>query len=361
MIVNDQSPATLVATSVLSIGLFFSFGAVASAAETSAVGTALPVVQEAASPAAPSPDAQAVTVTVVQDGSESMFSSSAHTVGDVLDERGIHVATGDYLTPAVEMPIVAGTRIVIRTAEPIELRVGSSTRAIHSSAVTVAALLREQHVSIARSDLVSPPLSARVLPNETIQIVRVRSWTSHERVGIAPRTVQRSDATLASGKMKTLVDGSAGLRETVVRYTRHDDDEPTRTILASRIVREPRPRIVIRGIATYQSLARVATQGFESAVHMAGSALHMIATAYTSGCFGCSGITASGVRAGFGIIAVDPSVIPLGTKVFIPGYGRAVAGDTGGAIQGHRVDLGFNSESAALEFGRRPVTIYVLR
>jgi 3D (Asp-Asp-Asp) domain-containing protein len=96
-------------------------------------------------------------------------------------------------------------------------------------------------------------------------------------------------------------------------------------------------------------------------MRIAGSALHMIETAYTAGCYGCSGITASGVRAGFGIIAVDPSVIPLGTKVFIPGYGRAVAGDTGGAIQGHRVDLGFDSESAAIQFGRRPVTIYVLR
>jgi 3D (Asp-Asp-Asp) domain-containing protein len=119
--------------------------------------------------------------------------------------------------------------------------------------------------------------------------------------------------------------------------------------------------VIAQGLAAYDSLAHVAEVGFASAVRLAGSALHMIATAYSAGCYGCNGITATGIRAGFGIIAVDPNVIPLGTRLFIPGYGRAIAGDTGGAIVGHRIDLGFDSDSEAMRWGSRPVTVYVLR
>jgi 3D (Asp-Asp-Asp) domain-containing protein len=86
----------------------------------------------------------------------------------------------------------------------------------------------------------------------------------------------------------------------------------------------------------------------------------MVATAYTANCDGCSGTTASGQHAGHGIVAVDPRVIPLGSHLYIPGYGQAIAGDTGGAIHGNRVDLGFNSDSDAMQFGRRSVTVYVL-
>ncbi len=86
----------------------------------------------------------------------------------------------------------------------------------------------------------------------------------------------------------------------------------------------------------------------------------MVATAYTANCYGCSGMTASGQHAGHGIVAVDPRVIPLGSHLYIPGYGQAIAGDTGGAIHGNRVDLGFNSNSDAMQFGRRSVTVYVL-
>jgi uncharacterized protein YabE (DUF348 family) len=300
-------------------------------------------------------------VTIVADGAESTFYTQARTVGDLLAERGLAPAPSDYVSAALTDPVSDGTRLVIRTAIPVRIAVGTATRTVRTADADVADLLRDQHVRVGRSDLVEPDPSSPLQTNETVRVVRVASWTAHERREIAPQTIERTDASLAAGKTETIADGTAGIRDTVVRFTRHDDDAPQRTVLASRIIREPRARILVRGLATYSSLARLATQGFESAVHMAGSALHMIATAYTANCAGCSGITASGVRAGFGIIAVDPSVVPLGTKVFIPGYGRAVAGDTGGAIVGHRVDLGFDSETAAMNFGRRPVKLYILR
>jgi uncharacterized protein YabE (DUF348 family) len=352
LIVDDHKVATLVATSLLSIALLVPYPSVAQAEETAP--NPAPISSSAAA-AAP------VMVTIVADGAESTFYTQARTVADLLAERGLAPAPGDYVSAAFTDPVTDGARVVIRTAVPVRLAVGRTARTVRSADATVADVLRDQHVRVGRSDVVEPQADSALEANETIRVVRVASWTAHEHREITPKTIERTDATLATGKVETLADGSAGIRDTFVRFTRREGAATQRTVLASRIIREPRARILVRGIATYSSLARLATQGFESAVHMAGTALHMIATAYTANCTGCSGVTASGVRAGFGIIAVDPSVVPLGTKVFIPGYGRAVAGDTGGAIVGHRVDLGFDSETAAMNFGRRPVKLYILR
>ncbi|WP_347860527.1 LysM peptidoglycan-binding domain-containing protein [Salimicrobium sp. PL1-032A] len=88
------------------------------------------------------------------------------------------------------------------------------------------------------------------------------------------------------------------------------------------------------------------------------------ATAYTAYCTGCSGVTATGqdLRSNPNqkVIAVDPDVIPLGSKVWVEGYGTAIAGDTGGAINGNRIDLFMPERGDALDFGRQSVTVKVL-
>lgn len=71
-------------------------------------------------------------------------------------------------------------------------------------------------------------------------------------------------------------------------------------------------------------------------------------------------ITATGRRSGFGIIAVDPNVIPLGTKLYVEGYGYGIAGDTGGLIKGNRIDLFFYDTKQAYWWGRRKVKVYVI-
>lgn len=84
------------------------------------------------------------------------------------------------------------------------------------------------------------------------------------------------------------------------------------------------------------------------------------ATGYTRYDEGCSDYTATGEYLRRGIIAVDPSIIPMGTRVFIPGYGIAVAADTGGAIRGNKIDLAFDSRSEAFAWGRRTITMFIL-
>jgi 3D (Asp-Asp-Asp) domain-containing protein len=187
-----------------------------------------------------------------------------------------------------------------------------------------------------------------------------QSWTEIERRSVPAPLVRRFAFTLAPGTTKVLSPGSSGIKE--YRYVVARAGRGTRrSLLVARVLRAPKSRIIAEGVGEYTALSELATRGIAGTLRLADSALAMVATAYTANCAGCSGTTALGRRAGHGIVAVDPRVIPLGTRMFIPGYGHAVAGDTGGAIRGHRIDLGFNSDADAFRFGRRPVTVYLIK
>ena len=99
-------------------------------------------------------------------------------------------------------------------------------------------------------------------------------------------------------------------------------------------------------------------------VPSSGRSITVTATAYTASCAGCSGTTATGINIKANpnakVIAVDPSVIPLGSKVYIEGYGEYTAADTGGAIKGNRIDVFIPSEQTALNFGRKQLTVTIL-
>ncbi|MFL0569546.1 LysM peptidoglycan-binding domain-containing protein [Priestia megaterium] len=105
-------------------------------------------------------------------------------------------------------------------------------------------------------------------------------------------------------------------------------------------------------------------QPAESSQQASGKSMTVEATAYTANCAGCSGTTATGVdlkaNPNQKVIAVDPSVIPLGSKVYVEGYGEAVAADTGGAIKGNRIDVFVPAEGDAQQFGRKSVKITVM-
>src|SRR5690625_896354 len=96
-----------------------------------------------------------------------------------------------------------------------------------------------------------------------------------------------------------------------------------------------------------------------------GNVIHATATAYTAKCVGCSGITATGVDLNANpnakVIAVDPSVIPLGSQVYVEGYGYAVAADTGGAIKGNKVDVHLPTKAEALNWGNRAVNVTIIK
>lgn len=113
-------------------------------------------------------------------------------------------------------------------------------------------------------------------------------------------------------------------------------------------------------VVTVENVEEPAQENIESVEDNYYSILSMEASAYLPGDGNGAGITATGIRATYGVAAVDPSIIPLGTRLYIPGYGEAIAADTGGAIRGYMIDLCMENYSEAMQFGRRNVTVYVL-
>lgn len=116
----------------------------------------------------------------------------------------------------------------------------------------------------------------------------------------------------------------------------------------------------VDGIVGPQTYARLNHNNSESACPIKGKAIYVSATAYSAHDFGNSSYTASGTLVHHGIIAVDPSFIALGSRVYIPGYGEAVAEDVGGGIKGNQIDVAFDTHEEALAFGRQDFELYLI-
>ena len=106
------------------------------------------------------------------------------------------------------------------------------------------------------------------------------------------------------------------------------------------------------------------TSSSDSTTKKSGKTLQVTATAYTAECDGCTGITYTGLDLNedrhMKVVAVDTAVIPLGTKVYVEGYGEAIAGDIGGAIKGNKIDVHLPTKEEAYDWGVREVEVTIL-
>jgi 3D (Asp-Asp-Asp) domain-containing protein len=335
---------------MLSLGLLIPFGA----------GTAADrVAKTVAAFADPGPSKH---VTLVHDGLSETIETKADTADALLAEQNLSRAPEDALSVDPASPLYDGETIVYRAAVPVTVIVDGAPHIVRSAAPNVSALLDGQGVAFDRHDSVWPAPASAVEADAVITVQHVNSWTQVVHRKLAAKVVKRWAFTLPPGKSKVVDAGEPGIYETAYVFTRSPDRRGVhRTTLVSHVLRAPRDRIVAEGIGEYTAFSELAGRGVEGTLKLASAALSMVATAYTAGCAGCSGMTAIGRPAGHGIVAVDPRVIPLGTHMYIPGYGPAIAGDTGGAIRGRRIDLGFNSNRQAFQFGRRSVTVYLIK
>ncbi len=345
MIGRSPSKASFLATSVLTIGLVTAgFATHPAFAVAAALNTSIRHI-----------------ISFSSGGAVSDHVTTAASVEEFLKERGIAVGPHDYVNPSLGTPLADNLIIDYIPAVPVTIVNGNSRKTILTSAPDVGTLLDQQTLALGKNDKVFPSLSQEIVANSVIHIVRVNRWERTEKHRIALRIIRKIDFRLPPGSSKVIAKGEGGLRETMVRYTQADSGKVQRSVLASRIVRKAKARIIAQGVGEFAAFTYAGREGLSKTSYTAASALQMVATAYTAGCSGCSGITATGYRAGHGIVAVDPRVIPLGSRLYIPGYGVAIAGDTGGAIRGNRIDLGFNSLGDAIQFGRRSVVVYRLR
>jgi len=194
-------------------------------------------------------------------------------------------------------------------------------------------------------------IGARIAPLRVDTVVR-----SH-RLLLALDPVIRLTAHLAPGERETARPGSPQVAWVTERLTYWNDVVVDRQVVSREIVDRGTRGLVLEGTPKTLSQLR-SDRKYRVAVSMT-----MVATAYTADTATAypTGYTATGILAHQGVVAVDPQVIPLGSTVFVPGYGIAIAADTGGAIIGHRIDLCMDSYTDAVNFGRQVVQVYVLK
>ena len=142
------------------------------------------------------------------------------------------------------------------------------------------------------------------------------------------------------GTEKILQEGSNGQRTETYLVKCWYDEETERDLVDTQIT-EPQKHVISRGTKIIWRELETADEGSLEYWRK----LRVWATSYDGNCFGCSGKTYSGTLVRHGTLAVDPSLIPLGTRVYIPGYGMGKAEDIGGGIKGERIDLGFEDVS----------------
>jgi len=226
--------------------------------------------------------------------------------------------------------------------------------AVHQGSVGDA--LSEVNMPLSPDDRVSPAVNTPITSGLPIAITRVKFVDETVSASIPYRTVFRMSQSVAPG---TIVAGHKGHSGVVVRTYRSgfvNGKLTQRWLLSEKVAMAAVDDETLAGIRTRAARALPSRSG----AYMRTRFLDMIATGYSPYEGSGRGLCATGMRAGYGVVAVDPRVIALGTRLYIEGYGFAVAGDTGGAIKGHRIDLGHSTYREAADVGRRHVRVWIL-
>ncbi|MGI6488261.1 MAG: DUF348 domain-containing protein [Syntrophomonadaceae bacterium] len=287
-------------------------------------------------------------VTISVDNQEIKTYTFKPTVGEVLAQKNIELGPRDLVEPASDTRLEKGTHITVIRAFKTKVLVDGQETEILSTPVSVARALDLAAITLGPDDIVTPGLRSLTRPGQDIKVVRV-SHKMDSTDGVIPFPVQRvSDNTLEKGLTRTLKKGNNGLERQNIKITYHDGEEVKREVVDRRTIREPVPRVIAMGTITSVSRGNLRLDF--------SRAMLAEATAYTY----TGNRTASGRHPEVGLVAVDTGVIPMGTRLYIEGYGFAQAADRGRSIQGNRVDVFMESKDQCLRWGRRTVKLYVL-
>jgi uncharacterized protein YabE (DUF348 family) len=296
----------------------------------------------------------AMMVKLVTPGGEQELATTAQTVGSALSEAGIQLYAADFIDPPADAPLSAEMTITYRPSQELRVTTSVGVLTIRSSAATIGEALAEAGIPLEGLDY-SLPAESEALPSDgQVRVVRVSESVQLVQKSIPFETETVSSPNVALGQQEIAQPGQDGLAIARTRIRYEDGQEVSRTVEDESVVRPPQTRIVNTGTKIELTTATVGGENLEYWL-----AYKMYATIYSpcnSGTGGCSYGTASGLRAGRGVVAVDPSMYSYlqGQRVYIPGYGYAVIGDVGGGyiiensigVSRYRwIDLGFDDNN----------------
>ncbi len=287
-------------------------------------------------------------------------------------EAGIEITEYDVVNPVLDEQLGKENSITVQKAFEVTLNDGGEEKKVRSTSTTVADFLKRENIHLNDDDRLNRKADGYLKPGSIVEVVRVEKVTDvvEEPANFAVET--RNDPSLLKGREKIVQAGKKGTVSRKFEIVKENGKEVSRKLLEEKSIKEPQTKIVAIGskvmVASASATKSNSKTGSRSVSRNDSSAegeeFYVTATAYTAYCNGCSGITRTGINLranpNLKVIAVDPSVIPLGSKVWVEGYGYAVAGDTGGAIKGKKIDLHVPTKGDAYKFGRRQVKIKII-
>ena len=274
-----------------------------------------------------------ITITIEND--QKKLTTFRSTVGEVLEDQHITVGPGDILNKGTEEKIKDDLEITLNRQKKVEPIVLQTKRVFEKDFSRLAAVL---------------PKKDPVLVVEKNEVKKIK---------LAYSTQVIPNPKLEKGITKIVQKGKPGEKKITLRVTYENGKVVSRKIAAISITKNPVNTVAMQGTKNHISTSRGGRMMFTRAFEANASAYWAGSCGKKKGAGGY-GRTASGKKVKKGIVAVDPRVIPLGTWLYIEGYGVALAADTGSAIKGRTVDVAFESEEQCMNFGRKAVKVYIL-
>lgn len=295
------------------------------------------------------------------------------SVDELLKEAGINIDEADKLSVPSHARINNHDEIVLTRGKKVTIKTNQGEKVVNVTKADAADALVQAGYIPGENDEISTD-------GDTIQLVEVSSGKEVQTEAVAFETEYIEDADLPEGQTAVISEGADGTKEITSIVTYRDGEETAREIIAEEITAQPQNRVIAKGTAkptpkpapvraakkTSPSLGEVRDSGGTINGMKYSRKLSMSATAYSTSQSENGGysVSAMGSPLRYGIAAVDPSVIPLGSKVYVTSpdgswsYGVASAEDTGGAIKGNIIDLCYEGEAES--FGRRSCVVYIL-
>ena len=290
----------------------------------------------------------AKNVTLIVDGNHRDIVVHGKTVQEVLDQAGIKLSPEDSVRPAQGQRVYDGSIVVVARKQAVEILDGTQKMVAAMTMPSVAEILAAQGLTLGKDDVVEAKLAGEQGKQPSIKITRRNVETFTERKELSYSVEQEADKDLAPWENRVVRKGVIGILENTIRVVTENGKETERKVIKSKTLRKPVNELirysvasVSRGNSTYRQVKQ----------------LTMHATAYTH----TGNRTATGTWPTHGTVAVDPRTIPLGTPLYVEGYGFAVASDTGGAIKGNRLDVFLETEKNAQKWGKKTVKVQILR
>lgn len=315
---------------------------------------------------------------VIVDGDDSVkeIITFKRYVEEVLADQNITLGSNDRLSVTKDARLKDDMKIEVYRAFFVTVTEKGESRQLIATRRTAGAALEELGYKPKKTDKITPGYDAAISDFDEITLVRVDEKTVDVVEEIPYEAKERENKALASGTKKLVQKGVSGEKLVSYKIRYEDGEEVSREKLSEEVKVQPIPQIREVGpksVANYTIASAGTIQTSRSGSLAYSKVLVANATAYDASSCGKSpshpayGITATGRKAGYGIVAVDPRVIPLGSRLYIETsdgsyvYGTAIAADTGGAIKGNRIDLCFDTRAEAIRFGRKTVKVYILK